>query len=1155
MLLNRDVFLKDPTSWTIPNDGVAKVGVPETPQQWAVLEHELRSFVCEGEYARGLERILSSYLTHLGQASQPAVWVSGFYGSGKSHLVRVLEALWRDIEFPNGERARNMVSLPAEIRNHLVELSTAGRRHGGLWSAAGTLSAAGDVSVRLATLSVVFRAAGLPAQYHQARLVLYLKQNNLYDAVVSDLERAGTSLDLELEDMFVSIPLAEAILRASPGFASDAAGVRELLRAQYARVTDITDDEFVSVLRSVLRLVSDTPDKIPCTLIVLDELQQFLGDNPSLILDLQNVVERCVSSFGSTLLFVGTGQSQLIASPQLQKLLGRFTVRVQLEDRDIEHVIREVVLRKDETKRPVLEAVLDDARAEIDRHLQGTHIGPRSDDQAVLVADYPLLPTRRRFWERVLRAVDSAGLAGQLRTQLRIVHDATREVAREPVGTVIPADRIYQHLKSNMLNSSLLLREVSNRIDELDDGTEIGRLRSRLCATIFLIEQLPKEGIAQTGVRPTADVLADLLVEDLRAGSTELRQRIPEVLKELVDDGTLHRVGDEYHVQTAESREWQRDFNRRFASIRNNDVQMAGARDAAFREAIGTALKGVRLQQGVSKQPRTLDLHFGDDRPSPATGVPVWIPLSWPGTENQFVQEAVQAGTNSPVVFVYLPRGDVEAIRKALATIAAAEETIAARGAPSTDEARQAQAGMISHRDTARGELVALINDVLSNARVFQGGGNEVAEGASLVDNVRYAAERSLARLYPSFSMADHTGWSTVLRRAREGSTSALEAVDYKGSSESHPVTQEILNAVGSGKRGIDIRKQFEASPYGWPQDAIDGALVALVADGKLRATYDDRPVTAKDLTQTIIGRAFFHVEEIILTTTQKLELLGMARMILGRAMRTEELTEAIAEALDAMRALAQEAGGEPPRPERPSTAYIDELRGYGGNERLLRVWEQRERLKTDHTEWLDCKQKIERRWPRWERLVHLLEQSAGLPEADEIREQADAIRDNRSLIAEPDPVRPLSERLSQALRERLLELHEELEKERLRCIGELVRLPEWHRVSDETKDDILRKVQLLPLPKPDVGDDDKLIAALQRTPLTTLAAARDAIPERMDRARAELLRLVHQDKVISVKLPGATIKTPEDVERYVAQVRQTLLEQLGTDGKTTLVV
>ena len=114
-MLNREVFFHDPTESTIPNDGVAKVGVPETPEQWDILAHELRMFVCEGEYGRGLERILSSYLEHIGKNVQPAVWVSGFYGSGKSHLVRVLEALWSDIEFPNGEQARNMVRT-ARIR-------------------------------------------------------------------------------------------------------------------------------------------------------------------------------------------------------------------------------------------------------------------------------------------------------------------------------------------------------------------------------------------------------------------------------------------------------------------------------------------------------------------------------------------------------------------------------------------------------------------------------------------------------------------------------------------------------------------------------------------------------------------------------------------------------------------------------------------------------------------------------------------------------------------------------------------------------------------------------------------------------------------------------------------------------------------------------
>ena len=95
-------------------------------------EWELRSFVCDGEYARGLERILNSFLTNLSQSEQPAVWVSGFYGSGKSHFVRVLEYLWRDVKMPNGQGARNLATLPDPVRDHLIELSAAGKRFG--WS-------------------------------------------------------------------------------------------------------------------------------------------------------------------------------------------------------------------------------------------------------------------------------------------------------------------------------------------------------------------------------------------------------------------------------------------------------------------------------------------------------------------------------------------------------------------------------------------------------------------------------------------------------------------------------------------------------------------------------------------------------------------------------------------------------------------------------------------------------------------------------------------------------------------------------------------------------------------------------------------------------------------------------------------------------------
>lgn len=139
-MLNRAVFAKDPTGFSIPNDGVARVGMPATPQEWETLRWELQSFVCEGEYRDGLERILASYLSRIGQSRQPAVWVSGFYGSGKSHLVRVLDALWRDIALPDGVSARGLTRLPNDIGAQLTELTTVGRREGGLWSAAGTLS-------------------------------------------------------------------------------------------------------------------------------------------------------------------------------------------------------------------------------------------------------------------------------------------------------------------------------------------------------------------------------------------------------------------------------------------------------------------------------------------------------------------------------------------------------------------------------------------------------------------------------------------------------------------------------------------------------------------------------------------------------------------------------------------------------------------------------------------------------------------------------------------------------------------------------------------------------------------------------------------------------------------------------------------------------
>ncbi|MBA2725889.1 MAG: BREX system P-loop protein BrxC, partial [Actinobacteria bacterium] len=188
MTKNWEVFDRDPRGWEIPNQGVTKVGRPKDQSAWDVLRWELTSFVCEGEYAEGLERILSQYLGNLSRPEQSAAWVSGFYGSGKSHLVRVLASLWTDEKLPDGSTAQGITQITPSVRANLKELYIAGTRGGGLWSAVGKLGSGVTESYRLAFLSVLFNSAGLPSQYPAARLAMMLKREGAYEEVVAALK-------------------------------------------------------------------------------------------------------------------------------------------------------------------------------------------------------------------------------------------------------------------------------------------------------------------------------------------------------------------------------------------------------------------------------------------------------------------------------------------------------------------------------------------------------------------------------------------------------------------------------------------------------------------------------------------------------------------------------------------------------------------------------------------------------------------------------------------------------------------------------------------------------------------------------------------------------------------------------------------------------
>lgn len=1149
---NRHLFQRDPTTFSIPNDGVTTVTAPSTPEQWNVLRYELQTFVCEGQYRLGLERILSTYLAQLGQPKQPAVWVSGFYGSGKSHLVRVLEHTWRNLTLDDGTEARTLSSLPASVTDLLHELTTAGNQRGGLWAAAGRLSGGAD-SIRLDMLRIVLESAGLPVEYAPARFVLWLKRSGIYEAVRDAVEREGVNFAEELREMYVSPLLAGSLLAAMPDFAENQKQAREFLKAQFPKMPEISNHELVETVGLVLELQSNKPGKRPCTLLVFDEMQQAIGEDTDRALEVQGIVEDLCSKFGSTLLVVGTGQSAIQATSQLQKLQGRFNVRVELSDRDVEHVVREVILRKKPTTTPQLKTVLENSSGEIDRHLAGTKIAPSSADQPALIPDYPLLPSRRRFWERVLRAIDT-GTAAQLRTQLRMVHEAARAVAEKPVGTVVGGDFIYEQQKPAMLQSGVLLNDLAVIIEQQHDGTAEGALRARLCATIFLIGRLPASGAAATGLRADATTLADLLVEDLPQGSAGLRQQVTRLLDELAGQGVLMAVEGEFRLQTRESAEWQSDFTRRFGSIRNDATRIAGDRSAALRQAVDKALKGVKLIQGHYKTPRDFDFSFAQEAP-PAitTDVPVWVRDEWSVTEKTVREDAQAAGAENPTIFVLLPRLQSPALTDALAGVAAATDTLAARpGQQTTPEGLEARKAMETRRELEARRVDEIVHAILSDARVYQGGGNEVV-GATLAEAVQKAAEDALVRLFAEFATTDVPGWNLVVSRAGQGNAGALEAVKHSGDPADYPAAKQILTRISaSGSKGSDLRNQFTGAGYGWPKDAVDGILLTLLNAGLVSARDKaGAPVTAKQIPQSQIGVTTFTSETFILTTTQK---IGLRKLIqeLGLSVRPDEEAAGVQRALQRLRDLAADVAGPEPLPLPPDTAAIEALQALGGNEQLVRVYEARDRLLADYRDWKALTDRKEERLKRWRLLNELLQQARDLPVAQQVGPQAAAIRQQRALLEEMDPVKPLLEKVSAALREAAQKARQAVEDARQRELSAIEATDEWAQLPDEQWKDIFHQNHLGPIDHPDIGTDEKLLAALNAKPLAAWGMELEAIPGRIDRTREEAARRI-APQAVRVRPPSTTLRTAAEAEAYVAALRDEILAHIA-DGKPVVI-
>jgi len=411
---------------------------------------------------------------------------------------------------------------------------------------------------------------------------------------------------------------------------------------------------------------------------------------------------------------------------------------------------------------------------------------------------------------------------------------------------------------------------------------------------------------------------------------------------------------------------------------------------------------------------------------------------------------------------------------------------------------------------------------------------------------VEDAASASLARMFPNFKDADDNRWGSVINRAKNGDEAAMSAVDWTDSPEKHPVCSAVLSEVGSGKRGKEVRDAFEASPYGWPRDAVDAALIVLHTTGHLRATHKGMTLSQGQLDQSKVSVTDFRTETATLNAREKMKLRKLFHDA-GVECKPNEETAKAGEYLASLADLADRVGGDPPMPQRPKTDHLDTLRGFGGAEQLAEILKQHDQLAKQAKAWGKAADLAAKRKPAWDTLCTLLKHADAMAGADELRAQAEAVKSDRRLLDASDPVPDIRKAAAEALRAAVTAAHAEYAKTYNAHMATLTASDTWKKLKANQQKKILADEGIAEAEALSVGSEADLIRTLEQTPLPAWKTRTDALAQQFARAAMAAAKLL-EPKTQHVHLASGALKTTDDLKAWLAKTEKTLTERLA-DG------
>ena len=533
--------------------------VSVTDNRDKTIEVEIEEYVFTAEIINGLYEVLSSVRNK--SANHNGIWISGYYGSGKSHFLKYLnfclnpkyseKAIARLVEAveefdPMARPDSKSKVMPSEIKDLSTWLAKA-KVDTVLFNIGNTIG--DNVSFGSTFVKAIWKEFNVFRGYNRFNIPLaqYLEKtldkkgkfeefkkaidDEGFDWMTDAQDLANTELDMVMD----------AAKSVAPELSTD------VIRQRVAE--DNPNLSVESLCAEIKEYLHDKDDKYRL-IFFIDEVSQFIGDKKELLLQLQQIVTS-INEISDGRVWVGcTAQqdlSELLTNCQIQeaaedygKIMGRFEKKVALQGTNTEYITQKRILDKDEDAQVTLGGLYEDKKDAISAQFK-LPTGFRSyKDKKEFVDFYPFVPYQFQLIMRVFDAfvkleyVDTE-VKGNERSVLKITHKTAQNAKDEEVGKFISFDQFFSSMfEAGLKNAGQKAIRNANEIIKTYDEKDFGQ---RVLRVLFMLCNL--DPVNQKLFPATVDNIVTLLMTNVDENKLTLKTKTEKALEYLTTKSVI----------------------------------------------------------------------------------------------------------------------------------------------------------------------------------------------------------------------------------------------------------------------------------------------------------------------------------------------------------------------------------------------------------------------------------------------------------------------------------------------------------------------------------------------------------------------------------------------------------------------------------------